>query len=144
VSYAEYWKWNMAVRAYNAFREYDNKVYDLVGDRVWHSEEINGLVCKTTDYHFDTLITILSGGRDRDFWKFYDRFETPGGKKEGKPVAWNNGFPPEKMMYKLFENPSRSAFILGQKMYEDLITLEREHEAKTRRSKNDRPRKRKG
>jgi len=141
-SCSAYRQWNATVRAYLAFSRYDDHVYETVGDDTWHEDKMNGLHCGVTDAFYDALIGLVSGGREKSFWAFYDRFETPGGKKEGKPVAWDNGFPPEKMMYGLFKQPSRRAFLTATDIYKKMIKLEEEHEEKAARSNDKKQRRR--
>lgn len=134
--YKNYWQWDRAVRVLLAFQKFDDRVYKEVGEEVWHANPMNRLNCEVTDSMYNSLIHILSDGKERDFWKWYERFDTPGGSKGNKPIVWerdggNYAFLPERLMYALFKQHSRRGFLLAQEAYNKCKQIEEAYEAKT-------------
>jgi hypothetical protein len=141
----DYQAWNRAVRAYLAFKAYDDVVYKVVGDGPWHSDPISKNYTKAVDVHYDNLIYILSEGREKSYWDWHERFTSPGYKETfpscPKPVAWDyegnisHKFYPERLLYALFEQPSRRGYMQALDVYNICKQLEADNETKTASTK---------
>lgn len=145
--------WQQASKAFVAFNKCDDEVYKAVGDKIWHSDPINALVGEVWDCHMNTLLSILSEGKETNYWNLHGRFDSPGGASGLRPVAWYNtkynkkeyivrkgmsGFIPEQLE-KIFKLPERRGYVLGLAMYQDLVDIEnkwRKNETKTSSPKN--------
>lgn len=155
MSYKNYNQWKVAARTFKSFMEYDEHVYKSVGDRTWHSDPINTAFSHTWENLMNTLLAILSEGKETDFWALHERFDSPGGATGKKPIAWYKtqynskedgylerkgmgGFIPEQLE-KVFKIPERQGYITALSMYKDLVDIEtkwRKNEAKTSSSKS--------
>jgi len=141
--------WNMAAFALKDLKKYDDCVYK-VAKEFWENDPLNSLSGKSQDRLYDMMIYAISDGRERSFWEWSDRFDSPGASKGDKPISWDlnrssHRFGPEALLYGLFNEPSRRGFILAKEIYEKMRKDEEEfHEAKTGSPDRKGPKNRKG
>jgi hypothetical protein len=142
--------WREAAKAFKAFSEYDDVIYQTVGSTAWHSDPINGLYGQVRDSHMNTLLSIISEGKETEYWALHEKFDSPG-HRTGKPVAWyktefntkdqknittrkgQTGFIPEQLE-KVFKLPERRGYMLALSMYNDLVKIEKQWRKKNEKA----------
>jgi hypothetical protein len=134
--------WREAVKAFKAFKEYDDIIYKTVGDYAWHSNPINDLFSKAWENHMNTILAIVTEGKETDYWKLHEKFNSPASGDRLKPVAWYktqynitqdkykerkgmSGFIPEQLE-EVFLLPERRGYVIALSMYNDLIKIEKQ------------------
>src|SRR5690606_26013654 len=132
--------WNLASLSLKSFQKYDDCVYKVAKD-FWGNDPMNGLCYEVTNRFYNMLIYAISEGKEKDFFAWSDRFDSPGGSTGKKPVVWERdgksyAFLPERLQYCLFNKPSRRGYLLAKGIYKKCKKLEDEYETKIHRSKS--------
>jgi len=142
--------WREAAKAFKAFKEYDDVIYATVGDKAWHNDPINKLYGEARNSHMNTLLAIISEGKETEYWALHDKFNSPASGDKFKPVAWYKtefntkdekyierkgmtGFIPEQLE-KVFVIPERRGYMIALSMYDDLIKIEKQWRKKNEKA----------